>query len=153
MPTRRGTYLSDQPQLSLYRLDPLGATRPGGCSDEGTLHCSTTSASKQSMAQVGDPVLFGRSPYTSGDPPCGVNAELERSCPMRRVESLSGIAQQSKTSLKEQDMSRYYMTSRAPAGGYTGLDHTMFRSSRALTANQKEAMCPPTGRRTYARYA
>lgn len=152
---KRSNYLSDQPQLSQYRLDPIAVTRPGGCHDAGALHCTNTNASRVSMAQVNDPVLFGRSPHQSGDSACGVEPGLMRSCPPRKcTESWSNFVQHSKSSLRELDLTPFFMVPKAVPDGYHGFDVTLNRHSRMMSniaAEQKEKTC--ASQRTYRSYA
>jgi hypothetical protein len=152
---KRSNYLSDRSQLSQYRLDPIAVTRPGGCQDAGMLHCSVGNASRLSMAQVNDPVLFGRSPFRSGDSACSVEPEVARARPPRKcTDSWSNFVQHKKTSLKELDLTPYFMVPKAVPDGYRGMDVTLNRHSRMMTniaAEEKEKAC--ASQRTYASYA
>jgi hypothetical protein len=147
-------FLGDDTRAYQYRMD-TSASCGGQCEDVGSLRCST-GASKLTMRQVGDPALFGRSPLTSGSPLCAMQPVVNKPCPARKCSPMwSGFVPDTKTSLKEVDMTKYVMMPRSFPDGYNGLDFTLNRPSRllsSLAANQQEQACQSQSPyRTYGR--
>lgn len=150
MPKR--AFLGESTQAYQYRTDP--ATVPfGRCEDAGTLHCSGGNAGCSTIKQAGDEALFGRARLTSGSP-CGARL-VDEPCPIRkRTPMQTGFVPQSKSSLKEVDVTRYAMMPRSFPDGYNGLDYTLNKPTRLLSslkANQEQCACQPSSYRSYGR--
>lgn len=142
MPKR--AFLGDDTGAYKYRTDTSSASCGRRCEDVGGLHCST-GVSNLTMRQVGDPALFGRSAQTSGSPLCSATPAINQPCRARKCTPMwSGFVPETKTSVKEVDMSKYFMTPKSFPDGYNGLDYTLNKPLRLLSslkANQQEREC------------
>jgi hypothetical protein len=131
MPKFEGT------QAYNYTMDPLAATRAGGCQGAGSgqLHCSYGQQSPLTMQQVNDPAVYGRSALSSGSPACGLSQINQFKSQPRCQATWSGFDGSSdKLSLKEYDMSRFAMKPTDWSTGYHGMDVTLGLPSRLLSS-------------------
>lgn len=135
---------SDQTYASQYRLNPLAATRPGGCTDVGGLHCSI-GESRSNAANILSEPLRESSPAACAVQPVGQ---------AKSHDIWSGLVQHSKSSLKEVDMTKYFMMPKSFPDGYNGLDVTLNKPSRLLSSIAASQGIQTCGKyRSYGKYA
>jgi hypothetical protein len=144
----------DGAQIYNYTMDPMAATRSSGCQGVGSgqLLCSYGHQSPLSMRQVNDPAVFGRSPLSSGSQGCNVDPIRPSNQPAsnpRCQATWSGFdSSNNKLSLKELDVSRFYMKPTTWSTGYHGMDVTLGLPSRLLSsvaAEQEFKACQNKG--------
>jgi len=143
--SRFGTF-AEQSEIPQYRMNPLAATRPGGCSDVGPLHCST-GESRSSVAKIMSEPFREREPGSCA---------IERASQLNHQDSWSGFVQR-KSSVREVDMSKYFMVPKSYPDGYNGVDVTLNKPSRLLSSLAASAKAEQCGAqlnyRSYSKYA